>query len=380
MLKTEEQILSLIDKSNNILIVLPKEHNCDVICAGLSLFSFLQKLDKKIDILCDIKNAEKKLGFLSNFNNIKKGIKKDNNITINLSTANAEVGSLSYDKCDKSLKIMIESKNGYFEKEDVSVVKTYAKYDLIFTVGSPDLDSIGEIFENNANLFYNTPIVNIDNAPENENYGQINIVKISESSISEIVFSILKRDIFVKQGKIDESISEAILTGIIDRTNSFKSQTVTPKTLNNVSELISLGADREKIIKKLYQIHSVNSLRLWGRALARLREDKDNKIAWSLVTLEDFKKTNTDESHIDSVMNELMINIPEINIVIIFHQGQKNNINIILKNKSDINVISELSNFNPCGNNKIIKITMPNKQLLEAEKDIIEKLKNIEMR
>ncbi len=376
MLKTEEQILSLIEKSNNVLIVLPKEHNGDMICAGLALYRFFEKIEKRADILCDIKKINNKFNFLSNFNGIKKDIEESNSFTINLDTTNADVDSLSYDKSDKSLKITIEPKNGRFKKEDVSVIKSSIKYDVIFTIGSPDLDSLGKVFDNNASIFYHTPIINIDNTPENENFGQINVVKISESSISEIVFSLLKKDVFIKN-KIDEKLSEIILTGIIDRTNSFKSQTVTPKTLNNVSELISFGADREKIVKKLYQIHSVNSLRLWGRALARLREDKSNGLAWSLVTLEDFQKTNTDESHIYNVINELIINIPEIKTAILFHQDSKNNINVILKNKSDIDIISKLSSLNPRGNNKIVKFTMPNKQLLEAEKDVIERLKGI---
>jgi len=377
MLKIEEQIFAILEKSNNILITFTKEHNGDHISSALALYSFLQNMGKNTEIVCDNFYIKDRYKFLPKIEKINQNLGKNKNFIISLNTSKTEVDSLNYEKNRDSLKITIKPKNGYFTKEDLSVPQSTLNNDLIFIIGSPDLDSLGKIFEDNAGFFYHTPIINIDNSPENENFGQINLINLTAGSVSEIIFSLLSGKNFADKYNIDEKTAEIILTGIIDGTNSFKSPQVTPQTLNFVSRLISLGADREKIVKNLYQIYSVDNLKLWGRVLARLKESADCKLVWSLVTAEDFIKTNTNEFHIHGVIDELIINMPKIKIIALFYQDTKDNIKIILRNKSKIDLMPNLSKFNPKGNNKIIKISLPQKKLLEAEKEVIEKLKEV---
>ena len=59
-------------------------------------------------------------------------------------------------------------------------------------LGSPDKESLGKVYEENPDIFYEVPVVNIDNHAENDNFGQLNIVDITSSSTSEIVADMLQ--------------------------------------------------------------------------------------------------------------------------------------------------------------------------------------------
>jgi bifunctional oligoribonuclease and PAP phosphatase NrnA len=368
MLEIEEQFFTTIDNSKNILITFPKSCAGDAISSSLALYFFLKKLNKNVTITCDNFKSLEKFEFLPGIEKIKPEIKEDKEFIISLNTSNVKVGSLRYEKSDESLDIIIEPKEGVFNAKDVTFSEPSTKYDLIITISSPDLESLGKIFEDNADLFYNTPTINIDKSPSNEQYGQINLVKLASSSIAEIVYSLLTSK---DENKVDGKIAELLLTGIIDDTNSFKSLSVTPYTLTAVSKLISLGADREKIVKNLYQVYSVDNLKLWGRVLARLKEEKGGKLVWSLLTKEDFAKTKTGENDINGVIDELIIHMPKIEIACLFYQCKKGGIRTIIKNQGESDLMSILEKYNPSGNNKIMNLSLEKKGLIETEKEII---------
>ena len=368
MLEIEEQFFTAINNSKNILIAFPKSCAGDSISSSLALYFFLKKLNKNTTIVSDDFKPLEKFKFLPGIENVKSEIKQNKEFIISLNTSKTKVNSLKYEKNDDSLDVIIEPKNGNFKAEDVSFLGVSDTYDLIITISSPDLESLGKIFENNADLFYNTPTINIDKSPSNEQYGQINIVKLASSRVAEIIYSLL---VFKNKSDIDEKIAELILTGIIDNTNSFKSLSVTPYTLTTVSKLISIGADREKIVKNLYQVYSVNNLKLWGRVLARLKDDKEGRLVWSLLTKEDFTKTKTGENDINGVIDELIIHMPKIEIACLFYQDLNGNIKAIIKNRGKEELMNILEKYSPSGNNKIIILNFINKGLIDTEKEII---------
>ncbi|MCK5459841.1 hypothetical protein KAI52_01880 [Candidatus Parcubacteria bacterium] len=372
MLNTNQQIFNIIEKHENILIIFQQNYSGDALSSALALSMFLKKLGKNVDIVCENFKLKEKFQFLPNAKEVKSNLIRSKNFVINIKTDNAEVDSLRYENRDGFLSIIIEPKHGLFGAKDVAMPEKNFEYDLIFTLNTPDLDSLGNIFEDNAHFFYNTTIINIDYLPGNENYGQVNLIELNSSSIAEIIFSLLQEK---SKEKISEQIAELILTGIIDATNSFKSLNITSKTLNSVAKLISIGADREKIVKNLCQIYSVNLLKLWGRVLARIKDDASKGIAWSLITPEDFIKTGTDESHLELIIDELIMNIPKLNAAALFYKNRDGEVKVILKNRSQIDIMPAVSQFDYRGNNSFLTLSSPDKSLIETEKAVIEKLK-----
>ncbi|PIS42165.1 MAG: hypothetical protein COT24_05100 [Candidatus Kerfeldbacteria bacterium CG08_land_8_20_14_0_20_40_16] len=371
---SKQQIYENVKRSNSILICLPKDPTIDAIAAGLALFSVLEKLEKKIKVVCNEFSLPPQHQFLPKSGEILKDLTSLRKFIISLDVTQTKVEELSYDIKDEKLDIFITPKNGVFRERDVSFSSTNYEYDLIFVIDSPDLTSLGRLYDDNTEFFYHTPIVNIDHNPGNEHFGQINLLDLTATSSSEIVFELIKD---WKEDILDEYIATSLLTGIISKTKSFQTTSVTPKSLAIASHLISSGARREEIVQHLYQTKSVETLKLWGRALARLKLDKENRIVWSLLNKEDFEKVGTlDEEDIFSVIDELIVNAPEADIIMIVYQIEKNIIRAVINTPPNIDAIEMLKEFKPVGSKDFTKIVIAGEDIFLAEKKVLETIKN----
>jgi hypothetical protein len=142
--------------------------------------------------------------------------------------------------------------------------------------------------------------------------------------------------------------------------------------LINSSELISLGADREKIVNNLYRSRSINTLKLWGRFLARLDSDLEDRLIWSMLSQNDFEKTTTQEKDLDEVINELIINIPQASIVIIFSESKKhkNTTNIFVYSLKNINIANLVKKWENNATQNFAKVKIE-KNINEAKTEVI---------
>jgi nanoRNase/pAp phosphatase (c-di-AMP/oligoRNAs hydrolase) len=382
MLSNEDQIFKLIKKSNNILITFPVDWNGDSISSALALFLFLKEKKKKVDIIADktlsYKSEElssaKTFSFLPSFAEIKNNVNNVRKFIVSLDITNAKVDKIKYTLEKNKLNFIISPKEGFFSAADISSSANGFKYDLIITINTLDLESLGKTYDNNIEFFYKTPIINIDNHPSNEEFGQINFIDLNAISNSEIIFSLIKKDYL---NIINENIATCLLSGIIYSSKSFKTPNLTPKTLLITSQLITLGAKREKIINNLYRSRSLESLKLWGKILSNLSSDKNNSVIYSSLKKEDFIKTNLNSKHLLSVIDELIANIPNAKIIIIFYPHQKdlNQTNFILYSVKNINSLEIAKEYEPKGTQKIIQAKIA-KPLNEAKKEVIEIIKN----
>lgn len=370
-----EQIKETVEKSNTILIATAKKYNTDAIAASLALAMFLEKQNKRVKVVCAGYNLLPAHNFLPKSEEIVSDLTSLRKFIISLDVKKNKVEELSYDIKDDKLNIYITPKSGFYEERDISTSSGGFAYDLIFALNTPDLDSLDQIYEENREFFYQKPIINIDHNPENEYYGQINHVDLTATSISEIVFDLLKH---FREELIDEHIATNLLTGIISKTKSFQSPQVTPRTLSIASHLIASGARREEIVKNLYRTKSISTLKLWGRALARLRADVNNRVVWTIINKEDFDKSQAKERDLRGVIDELIINTPEAKIVFILYEKGDNHVYGIVSTEEKLDALEVLKRFNPKGTKDFTEFVLKNKTLEEAEKIILEDLrKNI---
>lgn len=372
VLSATQQIFELVNNSNNILICLPKNPSTDAIASGLALFMALGKKDKKSKVVCSDFNLPPNHSFLPKSKDIHSDLKSLRKFIISLDVSRTKVEELSYDISNNKLNVFITPKDGFFEERDISTSASGFEYDLIFILDSPELESLGGIYDNNTEFFYHTPIINIDHHPTNDHFGQINLVELTATSTSEIVFELLRS---LDEKIIDEYIATNLLAGIISKTKSFQAPSITPRSLAIASHLIGSGARRDEIIKNLYRNKSLATLKLWGRVLARLRSDLNNRVIWSLLNQEDFEKSGAQEDDLTGVVDELIINTPEAEVVMLLYKKGKNKINGIVYTLPQINALDIFKDFKTEGTKDFTKITIPGEDLLETEKGVINLVK-----
>jgi len=365
-LSLPEQIKSLIERSKNILLITPKASG-DSIGAMLALEASLASLGKEIAIVC-VESLPNSLKFLPSSDRILDNITKRTDFIITLDLSKTKAESLSYKKDNDRLNILIIPKNGSFTSEDVSFSQKSLKYDLIITINCQNLEDLGMLYDKNAEIFYEVPIINIDHSPANEYFGQINLVDIKASSSSEILFPAINTI-----SKIDENTATCLLLGIISETHSFQTISTTPKTLSQAAQLIEQGADQEKIIQHLFREKKLSSLKLWGRALARVR--KNDFMIWTLLSQDDFEKTETHEDGLEDVMNEMEANVSGYNIMLILAETSPNKIQGMLRTRKSVNAEKIAQIFGGSGDEQKASFTIEDKNLADAEKKVIEKIK-----
>jgi len=138
-------------------------------------------------------------------------------------------------------------------------------------------------------------------------------------STSEVLFNLFES---WNRNVIDEPIATALLTGMIAATKSFRTPNVTPKTLSASSALIAMGAKREEIVTGLWRTRSVATLKLWGRALARLEQERELGFVWTVLSQQDFVHAGTDAQGLEGVIDELLSYTPEAQTVALIYESE----------------------------------------------------------
>ena len=382
MLTQEQQIFEQIKKASDILITFKKTWNGDSVASALALFSFLKKMDKNVEIVAEKFSLDRLYSFLPDYNEIKHELDNLRKFIISLDITNTKVSQIKYKQEENQLNFIISPQDGFFSASDITSGASGFKYDLIIAVDSPDLESLGRIYDNDTEFFYQTPIINIDHSSTNESYGQINFIELTAVSTSEIIFSL-----FESFGRelMDENIATCLLTGMIAETKSFKTNNVTPRALLTASQLMSLGARREEIVNFLYRSKSINVLKLWGRVLARLSSSLENKLVWSTLSAADFIKTDSTENDLTDVIDELIVSIPQAKVIAIIYENKSieekpenepiKKTNLLLYTIKNIDSLSLIKEFNPIGTKSLARAII-NLPIIEAEKTVIDAIQD----
>lgn len=363
-----QQVRDFLEQGKQTLIVLPSVPSTDAIASGLAFLLFLQKQGKKAKVVASDFQLPTNHAFLPNSKEIDSSLAQGEKLVITLRLANTKVDQLSYDVHGDALRVFITPKEGTLSPRDVSAASGGFEYGLIVTLDAPDLESLGELFERHSDFFYNTPIVNIDHRARNSNFGQVNLIDPTATSTSEVLFALLHE---LGDAFIDADIATNMLAGIISKTKSFQTLSVTPKSLSLASQLIARGARREEIIRHLYQTKSLGTLRLWGRILAGLKAEAQDRYVWSRLSQQDFAPTDEHLHQLASVIDELITDTPKAEITAIFYQDERGKAKAMVYTLPSIHAPALFRDFRPEHVKDLFALTFPTGRLDEAEQAVL---------
>jgi nanoRNase/pAp phosphatase (c-di-AMP/oligoRNAs hydrolase) len=370
MLTIEQQIFEQIKKAGRILIAIADTRDGDAVASAAALFLMLKKMDKPTDVAA-ADTSDKSFSFLPGTAGIKNSLNGSKQFVISVGLHDTKIDNIKYRVEDKILKFIVTPSAGQISDRDITFNTDIPKYDLIITLNISELEALGKIYEIGPDLFYNTPIINLDHSPENEDFGQINVVNLTAVATTEILFNLMAQ---FDRNLIDENIATCLLAGIIFATKSYKIENITPTSLLTSSELITMGARREEIVNHLYRSRPLKVLKLWGRVLARLSDGLDRKLVWAALSDADFQRTETSARDLDEIIDELIINIPNARVVVIIYETKDKNAEAIIFCPKSLDAVELTKEWQPTGHKKMALIKI-NKPLMDAEKEIIEKLK-----
>lgn len=371
-LSPKQQAIDLIKKSQKVLIVGHASPGGDSVGSPLAFSEVLKGLGKEVEIIVSDSIPEV-LEFLPDVNEIKKELEGSRDFVIKLDVKDKPVEKLSYDVLDGTLNVVISSKEGVYDSSDVSFGKGRLDFDLIIVLDTSDVDKIDKIYDENTELFFETPVINIDHHAGNEHFGTVNFVDVTATSTAEILVSLIE----ALGVKLDEKIATQLLTGIIADTRSFKKQNTTPKSLTVSAQLLAAGAKQQEIINNLYKKKPINTLKFWGKVLSSLEFDKEHRFIWSTVTYNDFKELGANVEDLREVMDELMNNAPGADVVLLLAEHEPNKITGRLHGQrgTDVLMIAEL--FGGAGEFHSAGFDIDNMTIGKAVEEVVGKIKEI---
>lgn len=236
--KESELILEEIKKAKNILINCHRHPDPDSIGSALSMYHVLTKMGKLVTIVCPSEELDEQVNYLDGYNKIKS---KTNFASFN-----------------------------------------YNNFDLFITLDSSSIDQV------TTSKMSKIPIstIVIDHHATNTKYGDMNLVDDKITSTSELLFKIFED----WNRPLNKSIAECLIAGIIGDTGAFRYPGANEQTLRIASELIRLGADKDKAVHAIYRSEPFKLIKFYGEVLSRVEIDKKNKFVWSAVPFSVYKK------------------------------------------------------------------------------------------
>lgn len=370
-LSPKQQFIDLINKSSQPLILTHERPDGDALGSSLALLSVLNNMGKKATAVC-VDPVPQVFSFLPKTNEIENQFAATRDFLITIDVNQIKPDKIFYKVEGNKLNIVVTPKSGRYQPEMVSLADGGYKYDLIIVLDSTDPERLGISFEANPDLFYETPVINIDHHPGNDYFGTVNIVDLTATSTSEILVSLIE----ALGQKIDENIATALLTGITTDTGSFQNANTTPKALTVAAQLVAAGGRQQEIIKNIYKTRPLSTLKLWGMALSKMQLETEGRFVWSSLSKDDFATAGAEPDQSAGVIDELLKTASGVDFALLITE-QANGLHGSLRSVAkgvDVSAIANL--FNGGGHTVAAAFQVEGKSLEMGLAFIINEIKN----
>ena len=332
-LSKEAQFLELVRPAKTPLILLPPLPNRDALAGAFALAHFFTELGKEPSIAAgQIEERTKDLSFLTPPAKILSSIEGGRDFVLSFNTEHNRILNVRTERGENELRILLTPEHGTIDPRDFSFILAKYHFDVVITIDAPDKESIGKIYEDNPDIFYEVPVINIDRHSANEQYGQLNFIDVTASSASEIIAHVIES---VGTEFLTETVAEALLTGIMAATDSFQQKNTTPKTLQLASSLMAHGADQQRIVRNLYKTQPLHLLKLWGRIMGKIENDETLHVMWATVTIEDLIDTRSKAEDLPNVLDKIRGNYAGATLFVLFFKENATTIRIFLKSHNE---------------------------------------------
>ncbi len=210
----------------------------------------------------------------------------------------------------------------------------------------------------------------IDHHLEHEHFADINIIDTHVPATCELLFFILHS---IDGDAITKPVADALYTGIMTDTQSFRLPFTDSETHRVAAELLKKGVQPYEIYQEVYESGAINTLHLLGKALASIRLHENGKIAVMSLPRSIFIETNTHESDVDN-LTQYVQSIGGVKIGIVVMELD-DGVKISFRSKGEIPVNEAAKQFGGGGHRNAAGAKIKNATLENIISDILEKTK-----
>jgi len=242
--------------------------------------------------------------------------------------------------------------------------------DVGISLDCSNVKRMGKTYEIFRNI---KTVINIDHHKSNENFGDLNYVDSSVSSVGEIIYELIKS---INIDLLDEDISTCLFTSILTDTGSFRYSNVSSNTFRIASDLMSFRIKPHLIADNIYNRNTYSGLKLLGEALSTLEVTDSNYVSWLTITRKMLNNTKANDEEIEGII-DVAATLDNTEISILFRETKDNKIKISFRSKGNFDVNKFAGKFNGGGHPNAAGCLCSGKMYKIKEKILSELLKDI---
>lgn len=160
------------------------------------------------------------------------------------------------------------------------------------------------------------PTINLDHHPDNQMYGDVNVVDSTKSSVAELTY-----DFFKYCGwEISYESAVCLLTGIVTDTGIFMHSNTEASTLAAAADLMTKGARVSTVTKHTYESKDIKSLKAWAKALGNAHYDPEKRMIYSVITAQELEALGNPPVSAFEGLVETLNKVPEAKFAMFLKQ------------------------------------------------------------
>ncbi len=168
-------------------------------------------------------------------------------------------------------------------------------------------------------------------------------------------------------------IATCLLTGIVTDTGSFRFRNTTPEALTLAASLIEQGADISRISVEVYHRKPLSSLRLLGLLLEKMEIDCGGRLAWGVLTSEQFATTGAADEDTEGFVNELL-SVRSVQVAALFRSPKPGKVRVSLRSMGDHDVAEIAREFGGGGHKNAAGMSF-DAEIGEVVRSVVPRLK-----
>jgi phosphoesterase RecJ-like protein len=171
---------------------------------------------------------------------------------------------------------------------------------------------------------------------------------------------------------VTPQIAVCLYTAILTDTGAFRFENTTSECLCVASELVRYGATPSLVAYHIFERKHCGALKLWGRALMRLRINEG--IVWTWLKLRDFEETGALNEDVDGLIN-LLRGIDGTSVVVLFREIGDGDVKVSLRSFGDVDVAEVARRFGGGGHKMASGCTIEGVTMRKAIRLMLKALK-----
>lgn len=222
-----------------------------------------------------------------------------------------------------------------FENNAVLARQLANDADVIFSLDYNALNRIGDFAD--AVLNAEATKILIDHHQQPEDFPDFLLSDTSASSTAELVYEFLDQLAFTQY--INQSVAEALYTGILTDTGSFRFNSTSAKTHRITAELIETGMQIDQVYDKIFDTNRFQRIQLMGYTLSeKLTLIENQPVAYISLSNEELDRFEFERGDTEGLVN-YGLSIEGIKMAAFFRESKESDyIRISFRSKGNTDV------------------------------------------